>query len=645
MVVLYKKYLRSASTVTTSIDVVNPFFCINVVCPTGSYDVNVEPAKDDVLFKDPERFLEVVESFFKSVYGQLNSCSNMSGNHESLLDPKDCSRIGIDRLTHSKYRQTLPRAIVNFEDTAKSSCPQDHFGEGNSELPASPSIMGSTLDVESAMSVPDYELHEEQPRGNASQPPDTDRISQCHGRERRDWATSVNNAFDETDEQELVLPSDHIVADEEDALGLKDASISNPWTLAKMNVSLTPKRSGPSLDRAEYGLQLLTPGHPGPKQPSGQQLRSTDIRTLHSSVTALATPGPSSPFKSASDIVSSSPVGTSLPLNSGTHRQRLFHSSRSTETLDSTPGHSAPIGNSPGLRKPSIDFVPARTLQIGTPLDAIPDISQKPGTTGPRSKQKQAFVNKPFIPPMTHSEQSWPQAGTRQQAKSTWEKSTGLPLPMVKQGLNKSPRAMDPDLAFTMDYERRKQLATQNRSKMLRQQTLEEASTIAVAHPPSSSAARNSPHANRYAQAVAALSPQTSPTKPQLPILGADDPRGYLVRLQTLEAAETKNGSGQLPRLKRRRTANLPLESVPAEDMLQELKTTIKTAEPKVRNRVRLLAQYDEYIKPQEVEEEDLRAETKRWEEALRRLLKGRYRDQEKYIDGVAIDLIAILQQ
>ena len=645
MVVLYKKYLRSSLTVTTSIDVVNPFLCMNVVCPAGSYDANVEPAKDDVLFTDPEKFLEAVESLFKSVYGQLDSCSNMSGNPGNLPDPNTISRTGTERPARSNYPQPLPRITANIEETAKSSRPRDHHGERPFRLPTSPVTMESTLDFEGVISVPDHEVHERHHHRDAPQSLDRDRLVEHYGREKEDWTTNMYNAFDENDEQELVSPQDHIVADEEDALGLKNPNISNPWTLAKMNVSLTPKRSGPLLDQAEYGLQLLTPGHPGPKPRSSRLPRFTDIQTLHPSVTALATPGPSSPFKSASDIISSSPPARSLLLNSGTHRQRLFHSTMSNGIQDSVSPLSGSIGKSFTAQMALPDFVPARTLQTGTPLDAIPDISQKTRTTGPRTKQKQPVMNKPFVPPMTHSEQSWPQAGTHQQAERIWEKSTGLPLWMTKQGLNKPPRAMDPDLAFTMDYERRKQLATQDRSKNLRQQTLEEASRVAVLPQPSSSAPRNSPHANRYAQAVAVLSPQISPTKPQLPSFGIDDPRGYLIRLQTLEAAETKNGSAHLPKLKRRRTANLPLESVRPEDMLQGLKTTTTTTEQEVDSRVRLLARYDEYIKPQAVEEEDLRAETKRWEEALRSLLKSRYCDQENYIDTIDIDLIAILQQ
>ncbi|KAI9784840.1 MAG: hypothetical protein M1839_001570 [Geoglossum umbratile] len=45
--------------------------CMNIICPVGSYDVNVEPAKDDVQFGDPGAVLSVIEKFLQSVYGEL----------------------------------------------------------------------------------------------------------------------------------------------------------------------------------------------------------------------------------------------------------------------------------------------------------------------------------------------------------------------------------------------------------------------------------------------------------------------------------------------------------------------------------------------------------------------------------------------
>ena len=64
---LYRQQLRSC----TQAEVTNPFLCINIMCPVGSYDPNVEPTKDDVLFTAEEEILEAITRFFHDVYGSL----------------------------------------------------------------------------------------------------------------------------------------------------------------------------------------------------------------------------------------------------------------------------------------------------------------------------------------------------------------------------------------------------------------------------------------------------------------------------------------------------------------------------------------------------------------------------------------------
>lgn len=46
----------------------DPFFCINIVCPPDSYDPNIEPAKDDVMFDDAQIVLDAINKLFKANY-------------------------------------------------------------------------------------------------------------------------------------------------------------------------------------------------------------------------------------------------------------------------------------------------------------------------------------------------------------------------------------------------------------------------------------------------------------------------------------------------------------------------------------------------------------------------------------------------
>ncbi|KAH8675520.1 hypothetical protein BX600DRAFT_534972 [Xylariales sp. PMI_506] len=66
---IYTKYLSNASLSGSKIRTASyPFFQLNIDCPPGSYDVNIEPAKDDVLFDNEFQILEYFETFCARVY-------------------------------------------------------------------------------------------------------------------------------------------------------------------------------------------------------------------------------------------------------------------------------------------------------------------------------------------------------------------------------------------------------------------------------------------------------------------------------------------------------------------------------------------------------------------------------------------------
>jgi len=59
----------------------SPFIYLNVLCPRGSYDPNVEPAKDDVLFDADtrQRVRAVIEALFVGMYGAPPSTKESAG--------------------------------------------------------------------------------------------------------------------------------------------------------------------------------------------------------------------------------------------------------------------------------------------------------------------------------------------------------------------------------------------------------------------------------------------------------------------------------------------------------------------------------------------------------------------------------------
>ena len=72
IVKLFKSHIRAAaSKVQASKSVSDPFLCLQLKCPLGSYDVNIEPGKDDVLFEDRELVFSLIQTVLADHYGAL----------------------------------------------------------------------------------------------------------------------------------------------------------------------------------------------------------------------------------------------------------------------------------------------------------------------------------------------------------------------------------------------------------------------------------------------------------------------------------------------------------------------------------------------------------------------------------------------
>lgn len=67
-----KTYVRAAvSKNDMSAKITDPFCCLQLKCPKGSYDANIEPGKDDVLFGDRNFVISLVERLLTEHYGPL----------------------------------------------------------------------------------------------------------------------------------------------------------------------------------------------------------------------------------------------------------------------------------------------------------------------------------------------------------------------------------------------------------------------------------------------------------------------------------------------------------------------------------------------------------------------------------------------
>nr|POE49444.1 pms1 protein like 1 [Quercus suber] len=63
---LFRDTIRSATATTDTVK--DPFFQLGITCPSASYDANIEPAKDDVIFESSEDVIQLVRQLLSDNY-------------------------------------------------------------------------------------------------------------------------------------------------------------------------------------------------------------------------------------------------------------------------------------------------------------------------------------------------------------------------------------------------------------------------------------------------------------------------------------------------------------------------------------------------------------------------------------------------
>ena len=97
----------------------NVFLQVNVRCPPGSYDINVSPAKDEILFLDESRVMNIIDRLLENTYpltekkGSLDGKNNADAESLSLEDlqllesfsvsGKDSPRLGNSSHANSEF--------------------------------------------------------------------------------------------------------------------------------------------------------------------------------------------------------------------------------------------------------------------------------------------------------------------------------------------------------------------------------------------------------------------------------------------------------------------------------------------------------------------------------------------------------------
>ncbi|KAJ8119034.1 hypothetical protein OPT61_g100 [Boeremia exigua] len=328
----FRHHLRKTNA--TLAGVKDPFFSMSLICPVDSYDPNIKPAKDDIIFGDESFIIELVNRLLISFYpGDVSSTDavNESEPMEEITTQPDVSidLVGLSPQPHTSF-----------------SIHQDSPVE---ELEAS-----------------SVQLHTQQPR----------------------WRSSMYG-IDEEDLEKLPQNTPVTVEDEE---GSRDVAISNPWTIARMNAPVKPRK-------AVSNGQLLSPA------------KSQEDDSI----------SPQSPIPVASPH-RSYPVE---PLSPQTTSKADVHGTKLHDELQQSIQHLPPLASPDVVASyHSPDLRPRRGLGLASihersPLDlaqSAPQASDSstrialfPGTTERRGnpRSRRALKKSPPVPPAPLQDDTW----------------------------------------------------------------------------------------------------------------------------------------------------------------------------------------------------------------------------------------------
>lgn len=627
----------------------DPFFCMNLICPSTSYDVNVEPAKDDILFVNADYVIGIFECFLKSVYGELRTPPTVSTQARSsnerprgfdvLLARKSQAGSNIpEQLVHNA--QPVNRNTDNVASMPSASKPAQSGCDGLAPLNISQD--GSVQDCEEA------ELNGRNFRANH---PDAVAVpvavfnrgsksvnESSTTEQRRGWQRNMYGVDeDEVNEPHRPLDDDSQLQDSQgsdEEAGLRDAGISNPWAFAKLNAPVRRSNIAKgAVANVESNNQLLTPGRqvgelgkaaarqvhellkssdapnfglPTPARDKGDQATNT---TLHTPSSPEPFPFPEK-YWGKSDRETASSKHTS-PMNSDRGaldswvqkpmgcRSVTIHSAGPLE--DDIQNPQVPVQN------PTHDFVSARVLPMGTPLGAIPERAFKSTRNRAPGRKTRSDLNKPFISPVNDPSRVWfdmepmgkgiiPQPARAKSVIDSVSASNGIRLDkedqdsVTESSPTRSISLVHPDLAATMEYEIRKQAALQHWKANQRSKAVTKVPSSEEV--PSRSSAKTSPHQNRYSRAVANLHSSdggAASLESQLPCFEPGDPRAYLLRPQEhdeMVSHDIPNDASKRPR-SRKKTGLLPLETIPSDSSTRDLILTLGREELGLKARLR----------------------------------------------------------
>ncbi|KJK62000.1 Histidine kinase- DNA gyrase B- and HSP90-like ATPase [Aspergillus parasiticus SU-1] len=582
---LYKLYLRSAlSRSESSPSITDPFLCLHIQCPQGSYDVNIEPAKDDVLFEDSQRLLSLLEDLFRSMYGErephLKKRPNSTKGKGAVSD-NDAFDLLLARKSPSENSSSV--------DTNSGSC-TPHFVTARS--------LAQSADPSPALHVVNGQF-------SASS-----QINKASGTESRRGST--------------------------------DQGSLNPWSITRCNTPFRKSSENHARTTTVHRLPMDDHVHVSKERRRGSQ----ETARRYSAGSFL--PSPTSSTLSASSSPSDSrsfPATQASPTSRGCDETTRASRKRAKEkygngALDTWFGKTTQVALAQlATEEPSDDNRQEPSLsqlaheRFRSQEQSSPESCETTSRTMPVRRGSATSTPESSAFSSTQPQNSISRVAPQGPASEVRERRQEFPVleqwssrlhSLAKDG----PKS---DLETALDFEHRKKEAIQRRREIIKGRPKPPAST-------------NSPHLSRYLAARAALRPEfnesthnlntlTSPEVMTNQILNPHDPRSYLIRHQD---ASRQGEAPKDNKIRRINTNKLPFEKVPEGHELHDIGINLSATLPVLATLSKEVFKSDLYTQCGEQFEAfsacDLQSDlVELWTSRLSSLLKSKYKAKEGY--------------
>ncbi|KAL2000014.1 hypothetical protein VTN02DRAFT_3663 [Thermoascus thermophilus] len=593
---LFKSFIRSAAKSRgSSASLSDPFLCLHIRCPEGSYDANVEPSKDDVLFQDPQILLSLAESLFRHMYGDTDSSGKDAGDARADeisasqgLAGRHPAAASSPRRQGSEYtssQATTYRTQLSTFSPSRGST--QHTGIYDLQLQEADrgASQNRDLEAENPWSIAKMNVSASR-NGDTSPPFSTPARGQKSDRARGE-STQMNRRFSGS----TTLPSPSDSNSNSTSTSPSDARTRGSPTVSELNSSTRSARDR-ARDRERYGNGALDTWFQ----------KTTQLSLSRQSVEDLAV-----------------------------QDEEVISEQRAAERF--------------GPKNPRSGFTTAAALQgIGngfkpfkSPLDPKQTSSRQPHLLPSQDTEDDPTSPEPEQPERRHEFPVMERWSSLLHRSSTQETSA--------------------ELEEALDFERRKKSAIQarrlqmkNRLESLTQESSHSYSPPSSPHHNRYLAARAALNASNDNADTDTPTQEAEDCSSRPPRLNPNDPRAYFIRHRELDQPIEKTGGG-LTRVRRVHSSKLPLERIPSGSNLHDVGLPYPIALADLSRSFKRGWETDSYIRCgtrvdvfSAADSSDWGKVAHAWEARLSALVRERYRvmegDTEPELD---LDLISAI--